>query len=55
MTLPRDRELVLYCHHGTRSRAAAEFLVTQGYETVWNLSGGIDAWSTDVDPTLPQY
>ena len=54
-SLPRDRELVLYCHHGTRSRAAAEFLVTQGYETVWNLSGGIDAWSTDVDPTLPQY
>jgi molybdopterin/thiamine biosynthesis adenylyltransferase/rhodanese-related sulfurtransferase len=54
-SLPRDRELVLYCHHGTRSRAAAEFLVTQGYTLVWNLSGGIDAWSADVDPTLPRY
>jgi adenylyltransferase/sulfurtransferase len=54
-SLPRDRELVLYCHHGTRSRAAAEFLATQGYDTVWNLSGGIDAWSADVDPTLPRY
>ena len=54
-SLPRGRELVLYCHHGTRSRAAAEFLVTQGYDTVWNLSGGIDAWSTDVDPALPRY
>lgn len=53
--LPRDRELVLYCHHGTRSRAAAEFLVKQGFARVWNLTGGIAQWSADVDPTVATY
>ena len=53
--LPRDRDLVLYCHHGTRSRAAAEFLVRQGFSRVWNLSGGIAQWSADVDPTVATY
>ena len=53
--LPRDRELVLYCHHGTRSRAAAEFLVQQGFSRVWNLSGGIAQWSADVDPAVATY
>ena len=53
--LPRDRELVLYCHHGARSRAAAEFLAQQGYSRVWNLSGGIAQWSADVDPTVATY
>lgn len=54
-SLPRDRDIVLYCHHGTRSLAAAEFLVTQGFDSVWNLTGGIDRWSAEVDPTLPRY
>ena len=53
--LPRDREIVLYCHHGVRSRAAAEFLASQGFDGVWNLSGGIDRWSAEVDPTVPTY
>ena len=53
--LPRDRDLVLYCHHGTRSRAAAEFLVQQGFSRVWNLTGGIAQWSADVDPTVVTY
>jgi adenylyltransferase/sulfurtransferase len=53
--LPRDRDLVLYCHHGTRSRAAAEFLVQQGFSRVWNLSGGIARWSADIDPTVATY
>jgi len=53
--LPRDRDLVLYCHHGSRSRAAAEFLVDQGFERVWNLSGGIDRWSADVDSAVATY
>jgi molybdopterin/thiamine biosynthesis adenylyltransferase/rhodanese-related sulfurtransferase len=53
--IPRDRDVVLYCHHGFRSRTAAEFLVEQGFRRVWNLSGGIDRWSADVDPTVPTY
>ena len=53
--LSRDRDLVLYCHHGLRSRAAAEFLVEQGFPRVWNLSGGIDRWSAEVDSTVATY
>ena len=53
--LPRDREIVLYCHHGVRSRAAAEFLANQGFEGIWNLTGGIDRWSAEVDPSVPTY
>jgi adenylyltransferase/sulfurtransferase len=51
----RDREIVLYCHHGVRSRAAAEFLAEQGFEGVWNLTGGIDRWSAEVDASVPTY
>jgi adenylyltransferase/sulfurtransferase len=53
--LPRDREIVLYCHHGVRSRAAAEFLANQGFGGIWNLTGGIDRWSAEVDPSVPTY
>ena len=53
--LPRDREIVLYCHHGVRSLAAAEFLAAQGFDGTWNLSGGIDRWSAEVDPSVPTY
>ena len=53
--LPRDREIVLYCHHGVRSLAAAEFLASQGFDGIWNLAGGIDRWSAEVDPSVPTY
>jgi len=53
--IPPDRDVVLYCHHGSRSRAAAEFLVGRGFRHVWNLTGGIDRWSADVDPTVATY
>jgi adenylyltransferase/sulfurtransferase len=53
--IPRDRAVVVYCHHGMRSRMAGEFLVDQGFGEVVNLSGGIDAWSVEVDPSLPRY
>jgi monothiol glutaredoxin len=52
---PRDRPIVLYCHHGTRSQRAAEELVAQGFRDVSNLTGGINAWSMDVDPDVPMY
>ena len=53
--IPRDRPLVVYCHGGTRSRMVAGFLEGQGYSTVDNLAGGIDAWSRTVDPKVPRY
>jgi monothiol glutaredoxin len=53
--LPRDRSIVCMCHSGVRSRAAAEGLVAMGFRDVYNLEGGIDAWSRDVDPDVPRY
>ncbi len=53
--LPRDATLVFQCHHGIRSQAAAEHYATQGWRNVWNLTGGIDAWSRTVDPKVPRY
>jgi monothiol glutaredoxin len=52
--LEKDATIVLYCHHGGRSRSAAERLLRDGYTRVHNLAGGIDAWST-IDPTVPRY
>lgn len=48
-------ETVVYCHHGPRGRAAAERLTALGFQRVYNLAGGIDAWSTEVDPGIPRY
>ncbi len=53
--LPKDTMLVFHCHHGQRSRSAAEHYLAEGYTNVYNLAGGIDAWSTDVDPKVPRY
>ena len=47
-------DVVLFCHHGMRSRAAAEEAIAAGYKNVFNLEGGIEAWSA-VDPTVPRY
>jgi monothiol glutaredoxin len=53
--LPKDTPIALHCHHGVRSRAAAEQVVAEGFTHVYNLEGGIEAWSRDVDPTVPRY
>ena len=53
--LPRDRELVVVCHHGVRSRFAARFLAGSGFAPVFNLTGGVEAWAAEVDPTLARY
>jgi monothiol glutaredoxin len=53
--LPKDAKLVFMCHHGMRSRVAAEAALRQGFTEVWNLEGGIDAWSAEVDPSVPRY
>lgn len=52
---PKDRTLVVSCHHGVRSLRAAEELVAAGFRDVYNLVGGIEAWSRDVDPEVPRY
>ncbi|MGH7286223.1 MAG: rhodanese-like domain-containing protein, partial [Polyangiaceae bacterium] len=54
-TADKNRMIVLHCHHGGRSRAAAEQLVKQGFRNVHNLEGGIEAWSTQIDPKIPRY
>lgn len=53
--LDRERPLVVMCHAGGRSRRVAQFLLGQGFEHVFNLRGGIDAWSVEVDPRIPRY
>lgn len=47
--------VVCICHHGMRSAQVVAFLVRQGVDPVYNLAGGIDAWSTEIDPTVPRY
>lgn len=51
----RETPLVFHCHHGGRSLAAAEHFAQLGFRNVWNLEGGIDAWSREVDPRVPRY
>ena len=53
--LPRDRPLVMVCHHGGRSQRAAAILEAAGFSQVHNLRGGIDAWALTVDPSIKRY
>ncbi len=53
--LAKDTKLVFYCHTGVRSRSAAEHFRTEGFTDVHNLEGGIDAWSREVDASVPRY
>ena len=53
--IARGRPLVVYCHHGQRSMVAATWLASRGLVDVHNLEGGIDAWSTRVDPSVGRY
>ena len=50
----KDAKVVFLCHHGVRSMAAAERYLERGFTNVWNLAGGIDAWSA-MDPSVPRY
>ena len=53
--LPKDTTLVFQCHHGMRSMAAAQQVLALGFTDVYNLSGGIHAWSTQIDPAVSVY
>jgi monothiol glutaredoxin len=53
--LPKNTMLVVHCHHGGRSQAAAEHFRSRGFTNVHNMAGGIDAWSREVDGSVPRY
>lgn len=53
--LDPSQSIVCICHHGVRSLQVVAFLERHGFESVYNLAGGIDAWSVEVDPTVPRY
>lgn len=55
LSLPKDTEIWLHCHHGGRSNQAAEQLLAAGFTNVTNVKGGIDAWSREVDASVPRY
>jgi rhodanese-related sulfurtransferase len=53
--LPQDRPIACLCHHGMRSQQVAAFLLNRGFERVVNISGGIDAWSQELDTSVASY
>jgi rhodanese-related sulfurtransferase len=53
--LDAKAETVVYCHHGVRSAAVADFLARNGFNKVWNLEGGIDQWARKVDARMKRY
>lgn len=55
LSLAKDTPIVFHCHHGGRSKNAAERFLREGYTNVYNLEGGIEAWSTKIDPKVPRY
>lgn len=53
--LDRARPVAVLCHSGGRSARVAAYLAQQGYSRVANIEGGIDAWSQDIDASIPRY
>jgi rhodanese-related sulfurtransferase len=47
--------IVLVCHHGTRSEVAARFLEQNGFDNIAHLAGGLEAWADEVQPDMPRY
>ena len=53
--LDKNTPIAFYCHHGMRSRGVAQSVLQEGFRKVYNLKGGIDAWSLAIDPSIPRY
>jgi adenylyltransferase/sulfurtransferase len=50
-----DDKFVVFCHHGSRSYSACIFMAKNGFKNLYNLEGGINAWSQEVDNSIPKY
>lgn len=53
--MDRSKPTVVMCHSGMRSLQVARFLSANGFDQVYNLAGGIDAWSVELDASIPRY
>jgi rhodanese-related sulfurtransferase len=53
--LDEEAPILVLCHHGARSLSVASWLRQQGFDQAQSVSGGIDAWSRSIDPTIPRY
>jgi len=53
--LDQDQETIVICHTGVRSLRVCYYLMNEGFDKVANLSGGVHAWATSVDPNMPTY
>lgn len=51
----RDQQIIVHCHHGMRSLRVAQWLRDQGFGRATSMAGGIDAWSGQIDPSVPRY
>ncbi len=54
-TLPKDKHLLIHCHHGSRSLLVTQYLRANGFTAVTNVAGGIDAWALAFDPAMRRY
>ncbi len=54
-TLNAEDEIVVMCHHGVRSAQVCQFLARQGFGNLYNLAGGIERWSREVEQNVPRY
>ena len=52
---PKETPIIIHCHHGIRSLSAAAYFIEKGFTDVKSMAGGIDAWTDQVDPTVPRY
>ena len=55
MELPKDRRIVFTCHTGERSLDVASYFIGHGFSSVFSMRGGIQAWSREIDPAVPEY
>ncbi len=53
--LDKQPRTVILCHHGMRSTIAGEYLISEGFEQIVNLEGGIDAWASTIDQSMTRY
>jgi rhodanese-related sulfurtransferase len=53
--MDQEGEIVVFCHHGSRSAQVAQLLSMRGFKNLKNMTGGIDAWAVTVDSSIPRY